>query len=216
MLELVIGSLLLLMAVVICWSLCLWHLTLILRWLYIFGICMLTWYEMLVLDECPFNFDYLFFLSSFCYLWVSFSYQDSFPRIILWFYYMCVDRTLSLLHSESGSLIRWPRSQEVVYSYHLGSPQIDRRWMLLDTVVPLSFFLLSWRLLFIWCIYVSCVLRSYMILYCILIFLYLFSHTLWHVQWMLFIRYAFILLVVLIHLLIWLCMCLFILWLWTM
>ena len=128
-------------------------------------------------------------------------------------YYLCVDHTLSLLHGGSWSLIRWPCSWEVVYSYHLGRPQIDISWMLLDTVVPLSFFLLSWRLLVIWCIYVSCILRSYGILYCILMYSYLFIHTLWHVQWMLFIRCAFVLLVVLIHLFIGLCMCLFILWL---
>ena len=94
---------------------------------------------------------------------------------------MCVDYTLSLLHGGSEILIRWPHGREVVYFYHLVPPQIERCWMLLDIVVPLSFFLLSWRLLFIWCIYVSCVLRTYGILHCILMYLYLFSHTLWHV-----------------------------------
>ena len=76
LLELVICGLLLLMIVVICLSLCLWLLTLISRWLYIFGlgICMLTWYVVLVLDEYPFNFDYLFLLSRLYYPWGSFSY----------------------------------------------------------------------------------------------------------------------------------------------
>ena len=69
--------------------------------------------------------------------------------LFLWFDYLCVNHTLSLLHGGSGSLIRWPHSREVEYSYHLVPPQIDRCWMLIDTVVPLSFFLLSWRLLFI-------------------------------------------------------------------
>ena len=108
-------------------------------------------------NECPSNSNYLFFLNSFCYPWGSFGYQNVFPRIILWFDYLCVDHTLSLLHGGSGSLIRWPCNREIVYSYHVGPPQIDTCWMFLDIVVPLSFFLLSWILLFIWCIYVSCI-----------------------------------------------------------
>ena len=123
LLELVIGGLLLLMEIFICWSLCLWHLALISRWLYFW-----SWYLYvdLVCGVCIewvfFHFDYLFFLSSLFYPWGSFGYQDSLPRIILWFDYLCVDRTLSLLHNESGSLIRWPHGREVVYSYYLGPP----------------------------------------------------------------------------------------------
>ena len=127
----------------------------IFHWLYlmilviwsILGICM-----MLVLYWVFFLLEYLIFLITKCYLWGSFCYKDSLPRIILWFDYLCVDCILFLLHYGSGSLIRWPHDWEVVYSYHLGPPETDRCWMLLDTVVPLSFFLLSWRLLLIWCI----------------------------------------------------------------
>ena len=58
LMELVIVVLPLMIVVFMCSSLFLWHLTLILRWLYIFGlgICMLTWYEMLVLEWVSFWF----------------------------------------------------------------------------------------------------------------------------------------------------------------
>ena len=172
-----IGSLLLLMTVVIYWSLCLWHLTLISRWLYIFW----SWYlyvDLLWDISIGMSVLSIMIISSSWVVCVTLEVvlATRIPclGLFLWFDYLCVDCTLSLLHSGSGSLIRWPRGREVVYSYHLGPPQIDRCWMLLYIEVPLPFSLFSWRLLFIWCIYVSCILRSYGILYCILMYLYLF------------------------------------------
>ena len=104
-----------------------------------------------------FQFWLSFFLSSLCYPWGSFGYQDSLPRIILWFDYLCVDRTLSLLHSGSESLIRWPHGQEVVYSYHLGPPQMmDAPWYSGTIIIISLIFKTSIHLM------------------------YLYSHTLWH------------------------------------
>ena len=115
------------------------------------------------------------------------SFQDpclGFVLLILWFDYPCVDRTLSPLHGGSGSLIRWPHGREVVTSYHLGSPQIKRYWMFVDAVVLLSFLFLPWKhsihMLYP-CIYVFCILRSYEMMYCLLMYLYLLLYTLWQV-----------------------------------
>lgn len=125
-------------------------LLLIFTWYLYVDFGMWCWYWI----ECPFDFDYLFFLNSLCYPWGRIDHQDSFPRIVLWFDYLYVDYSLSSLQGGSGSLTRWPRSREVVTSYHLGPPQIDRCWMSVDAVVPLSLLFLSQRLLFGWFIYV--------------------------------------------------------------
>ena len=58
----------------------------------------------------------------------------------------------------------------------------------MDAVVPLLLFFLPWKLsihMLYPCIHVFCVLRSYGMMYYLLMYLYLLLHTLRHVQWML-------------------------------
>ena len=168
---------------------------------FILGLCLRVgmqcwyWYEFSII------LDYLIFVISMCYLWGS-SWLLGFcclGMFLVWFLY--VDHSLSSLHGGSGSLTRYPHGREVVTSYHLGSPRITNYWMFDDAVVHFhSYFYLG-----------DFYSMMYFILSCILYYdvLYQFSHTLRHVQWMLFIGCTFIVLVILMHFLMRLCICYF-------